>query len=392
MTHPVRNTLLTVALFAAAAATAFLAHGLTTELDAGGGLDGTTSLNATLGGADLVVLAHVSDVGSLVVKQSGARHLPGTLAVDEVLYSAEIPSQRATAPEYRTPDIVTIGPLDVYEPVSEGSKAMLQFASEAGTQVLVTLGYWDRSMYSDTVAEWGVVNVATIGEAGDLTFIGPYGESSDEQLKVVSSSGAAVDAGVVGNDIATVVAWVDEKASHRSNLERSAGPLELAYLESVRRPTKDEVWATTDPSNRFVDPEFAPASLSESLVEGIVFLEIDTDAQIEGHYVTLQTDTGVVHRAHLMGGSHPASVWLTDSDTEVTVFAEFDEGVHVRIGSFKPTRIGDGSTPIVNIERSGASSVSLSVRSASDAELELTISLWQERLATKQTNDATATP
>ena len=163
--------------------------------------------------------------------------MPLIVDVEEVLYVAERPVQWNATPDYAELPAISPGPLRVYEPRVESSGEPFQTEGiQSDTSVIMTLGFWDPALYTDTVAEWSVNTVAVVGTDGSLTFVGRDAEQRNVDLAAVadeydrlaeldgrSGSGRLVDA---------LVAWIAELRQAQLVSSPSPGPLETAFRVS----------------------------------------------------------------------------------------------------------------------------------------------------------------
>ena len=361
--------------------------------DAGSGLDFMFSLDATLGGADAVVIGRVIDIGDVTTKPGGSRHLRATLQVDEVVYSADVPGQRRTAFEYSDVPEIAPGSLSVYEPLGDERASDAQVAAVREGEIAVfTLGFWDPKIYPDTVSQWGIDHVATIEPDGSLAFLGSHGQRYSDDLKPVIDEYARMFPAVSAADrpLAALVAWLDEKVGTRTP-GNGTGSLQAAYQEYVvsRGTSASDDWDASPPSERYVDPETVPDSLSAVIEEASVFIEVVDTARRADSYLILQTPTGVVHRAHLAGGTHPAALWFAPEDDVVEMFIVEGGGQRQWVGSFTPIRL-NASTDIIVISvdggvfdrlASGLPNPDLSTRIVDQAQFIALVQAWQAELA-----------
>ncbi|VAW02711.1 hypothetical protein MNBD_ACTINO02-1183 [hydrothermal vent metagenome] len=374
-----------------------LATSFTGATDAGFGQDQMRRLDVVLGGADVVVRARIVETDGVVKFPGGVQHMPLTIDVEEVLYVAERPVQWNATPDYAELPAISPGPLRVYEARVESTGEPFQTRGIQGdTNVIMTLGFWDPALYTDTVAEWSVNTVAVEGTDGSLTFVGRDAEQRRIDLAAVADENDRLAGrdGRSGSDrlVDALVAWIAELKQAQLVSSPSLGPLETAFRVSRGWDlSPEDQWNALEPSDRYVDPETVPDSLLSRLVEATLFIEVPPTAQTEGWYLILETPTGVVHRANLRGGSHPAPLWVLPGE-EVTVFLEQQGAQNTQVASFVPSPLSDTTAFDVLSIDAEATSANTTLSEASHRQLtrpefEILIDAWQASEVARQSED-----
>ena len=340
----------------------------------------TSNLNQLLNGNDAVVVGSIVDVGDRpIIDGEGIGAFTFTFDVSEVLFIADQWSGVGHGLPPESMDL-SVGHVAMYETYGEHAVSTSK-ARQAplGTRLVVTLIY--RSLDSNEPATWSAEQVAMLDDEGGLTFLGGKGEQKTRQLADVAD-----EAGMT--QVEALVGWVEEKSkAWTAGFAEPTGPVTDAFERVVadrRHSAENAAWHDRAPGNRYVDPEYAPAEVVATMSEGTVFIEVDASARVAGTFLVLVSDTGVVHRAALEAGSHPAPIFLTTQDEEITVYVEGGDEFPERfeLGRFVPTRLGEGSTPVITLSATPTAEAPLSVAVTflSDSSLRMKLDSWQRDL------------
>ncbi|WKZ83111.1 MAG: hypothetical protein QY307_02340 [Acidimicrobiia bacterium] len=332
-------------------------------------------------GDSLVVVEGVSLIG--IEQDEVAAYLVADVTISEVLFTAPYASQGMLHDDYPSPPVIGKGRLRVYEPlgsVRDGAAdavGRLAGLADDQTRLVLLLGYWAPGLYPDWPAEWGVEWVGTTDSRGSIDFLSTA-DSDQAQVMARDLEAAGRGGDPFSTDVEKLEAWFAEIAIERGG--GSKGPMQVAFELATRvDPYAD--WYAAEPTQRALDPESVPPEVFDGLLEVVVFVEVEESARLEGQYLAVLSDLGVLHIAYLSGGTHPATVF-TDAvgDWRVVITDDLSQlGTSTAIAvidasEFSPER---GLSVLVTKETEGEWRVSS--RSLGSSELSGVIADWLGR-------------
>jgi hypothetical protein len=318
----------------------------------GADFDVSGNLAALSGGKVVAVVSGATVLRTEVLAEGTAVTRYVAVTIDDLLFVVD----RAAAPhaaEWRwrdldLPDLQIGSTLTLRQTYSPLSEEGFDYELPEGPLLLSAsyLAFW-QDPGGDPI--FAISLAASVSPDGSLEFLhrdyaAAHGEQWDRLVSHLDWQGSEAE---------LVAAWAAEAWANADTDVR--GPILTAFIDSIPRPPTDlERWNATDPRQRSIMPGVAPPEVLEGLIEIRALVDLVGEARPADRYLYVRTDLGIIHAAHIPGGSHQAIFLAPPGSTWGVYIATdelgYDETLIARIRPEEWSTATDGARLLIRID------------------------------------------